>query len=69
MADLRVFVLTHEHSDRSAFHVCGCTLSEDVAHAWAQGGDENHVYDLTVDKIASWLHGHRRRQPKPSGGE
>jgi hypothetical protein len=47
----RFFVLTHEYSDKSGFHICGVTKSFEVAVAWYRGNDENHIYGLESDEI------------------
>lgn len=54
-----VFVLTHQYPDKSGFSVCGVTMNEAVANAWAIGGrGENKIYRCTPDDIADWTTGH-----------
>lgn len=55
-----VYVLTHEFSDKSGFHVCGVTDSNHVAMTWTRAGDENKVYACDLNGTpAFWLEGLR----------
>lgn len=52
------YVLTHEYSDKSAFHVCGLTDIPAVVDAWlSAGGGECHAYKVTPNIIASTREG------------
>jgi len=50
---MKVYVLIKEYSDRSGFAVCGVTTSQDVAQAFAIGGEDgsatSRVYERDTD--------------------
>jgi hypothetical protein len=54
-----IYVLTYEYTDKSAFYVCGVTLTKAVATAWLNAGDGQHkVYQMPVDDIRNHTVGH-----------
>jgi hypothetical protein len=60
------YVLTHEYSDKSGFHVCGLTESPAVVDAWMSAGKgECKAYKVVPDVIAKAHEGYKELEEKP----
>lgn len=60
------FILTHEYSDKSSFHVCGLTENPAVVDAWkSAGGSDCKAYKIVPDVLADAAKGYAEIEAKP----